>query len=57
MNGGLLGGSVRGVDDNRPLRATAVFAVGGLVPLTASIPGVERTHKDHDGQYRTNTGT
>lgn len=39
MNGGLLGGGVRRVDDNRPLGATAVFAAG-LVPLAAAIPGV-----------------
>lgn len=44
MDGGLLGGGVRGVDDNRPLGATAVFAAG-LVPLAAAIPGVEHADK------------
>lgn len=49
MNGGFLGGGVGRVDDDGPLGAAAVFAAAGrLVPLTASVPGVERTHKGHD---------
>lgn len=48
VNRGLLGGGVRGIDDDRSLRPTAVFAAAGLVSLTASIPGVDREPKDHD---------
>lgn len=43
MNRGVLGGGVGGIDDNRSLRATAVFTAAGLVSLTASIPGLKYT--------------
>lgn len=44
MNRGFLRGAVGGVDDDGPLRANTVFTAG-FVPLTASIPGVEQTHR------------
>lgn len=57
MNGGVLGGRVGGVDDDGPLGATAVFTAAGLVALAASIPGVERTHSEHEEWYKRNTDT
>lgn len=52
VNGRLLGGGVGGIDDDRSLRAAAVFAAAGLVPLSASIPGGEQaaTMRDRTGE-------
>lgn len=53
VNGGVLGGCVRGVDDHRPLRAAAVLAAAGLVSLATSIPGDQDACKDCYGHFRT----
>lgn len=49
MDGGVLGGGVRGVNDDGPLGATAVFAAAGLVPLTASIAAVKEERRRKKG--------
>ena len=49
VDGGVLGGGVRGVNDDGPLGATAVFAAAGLVPLTASIAAVKEERRRKKG--------
>lgn len=51
---GVLGGGVGGVDHHGPLRAAAVLAAAGLVPLPTSIPGDRRARKDRNADFRMN---
>lgn len=48
----VLGGGVGGVDHHGPLRAAAVLAAAGLVPLPTSIAGDRRAQKDRNADFR-----
>lgn len=54
VNRGVLGGGVGGVDHHGPLRAAAVFAAAGLVPLATSIPGHRHAGKEPNAHFRMN---